>query len=660
MKMIPLLASMLMAVLTGCGGGSSPAPPPAASVVTIHYLRATADYNGWGLHLWGSAIAAGVATQWSAPRAFDRVRNGAAEFDVPLVEDSQALNFILHNGDLKSPLADLSIVPRIFGRSVWVVQDSVAAQTGAVGVPYDNEAAARSALAQLGNRSASLDLSAVVPLPVDGGLPADWATHANFVEVYVRGFQDSDGDGIGDLRGLMSRLDYLRDQGYTGLWLMPITRSADHDHGYAVEDYRAVEPDYGTMADFDQLLAAAHARGMAVIIDYVMNHSASSNPLFLDASTGNGNAKRDWYVWNSTHPAGWSTFAGDPWRNNGDGWYYGIFSALMPDFNLRNPQVVAFHENNLRFWLNRGVDGFRFDAVGVLFEDGPTVWQDAPENHPLLAEVAAIVASYGKRYMVCEAPSNPSLYAGAGSCGRAFAFQAIAPLYASVQGASVDAALVSFLQQPGADAVPLILGNHDSFASDRVWNRLGGNLEQYRLLAASYLLAAATPFSYYGEDIGMADGAGLSGDAALRTPMSWSADSTSAGFSTAAPFRALSANSVTNNVAGELLDSNSLLYSYRNLLNLRSAYPTIGAGILSVQSAGGEATLRLTRESATDCVAIAINYAASLQLANIHSGCAGAAFNAILGASGVVSADPGGQLILPVESRSAVVYRAAR
>lgn len=633
-------------------------PPPAAGTVTIHYLRVTPVYDGWGLHLWGSAIAASVATTWSTPRAYDRVRNGAAEFDVPVTDPSQPLNFIVHNGDLKSPLADLSIVPRSFGNSVWVVQDSVAMMNGTVGAPYGNEADARAALALLGNRSASLDLSSVAPAPVDSGLPADWAAHANFVEIYVRGFQDSNGDGIGDLQGLISRLDYLHDQGYTGLWLMPITRSADHDHGYAVEDYRAIEPGYGTMADFEQLLAAAHARGMAVIIDYVMNHSASSNPLFLDASTGSANAKRDWYVWNAAHPTGWNTFSGDPWRNNGNGWYYGIFSAVMPDFNLRNPQVVAFHEDNLRFWLNKGVDGFRFDAVGVLYEDGPALWQDAPENHPLLAEIAALVAGYGKRYMVCEAPSNPPLYASTSSCGRAFAFQAIAPLYASVRGTSVDPALLAFLQQPRADAMPLILGNHDSFAGDRVWNQLGGNLEQYRLLAASYLLAASAPFSYYGEEIGMADGSGLTGDAALRTPMSWTADAVAAGFSSVAPFRALSANFVASNVQAELLDNASLLYSYRTLLNLRNSYPTIGAGTLSLQSAAGDASLRLTRESGTDCIAIAVNYAASDQQASLHSGCASANFSAIFGASGVLSSDAGGQLTLPVAARSAVVYRA--
>jgi glycosidase len=505
-----------------------------------------------------------------------------------------------------------------------------------------------------------LDLSTVTAVPTDSGLPADWAAHANFAEIYVRGYKDSNGDGIGDLQGLISQLGYLRNEGITALWLMPISKSADHDHGYAVEDYRAIEPDYGTMADFDALISAAHSRGMAVIIDYVMNHSASTNPLFIDASTGPLNAKRDWYVWSSTHPTGWNTFSGDPWRNNGNGWYYGIFTATMPDFNLRNAAVVAFHEDNLRFWLNRGVDGFRFDAVAHLFEDStPTiVWQDAPENHPLLAQIQSVVMSYPKRYMVCEAPSNPAAYAASTSCGRAFAFQAIGSLFSSVRGTTVDAALDSFLRQSLADSMPMLLANHDSFAGQRVWSQLAGNQEQYKLLAATYLLASRTPFTYYGEEIGMADGVGLTGDAALRTPMSWTADPVNAGFSTTTPFRAISSNVATQNVMTESADASSLLYAYQALMGLRNTYPVIGTGTLSVQSTAGQAVLRLVRQNATECVAIAINYSNLSQPAVASTTCAGASFAGVFGASDLVPADSAGSVTLTVPARTAVVYYA--
>ena len=173
-------ACLVVAALQACGGGGgsggggTPPPPPPAQTVTVNYLRADPAYDGWGLHLWGGAISASVATSWQSPRPFDRIENGAAVFEVPVVNLSGEFNLIAHNGDLKSPIYDLSLVPQTFGTDVWVVQDSVAALNGNIGVPFDNEADARAALAALGNASASLDLSAVVPNDIDSGLPVDW------------------------------------------------------------------------------------------------------------------------------------------------------------------------------------------------------------------------------------------------------------------------------------------------------------------------------------------------------------------------------------------------------------------------------------------------------------------------------------------------------
>lgn len=654
-------ACLAIAALQGCGGGGSGnrptlPPPPPTQTVTVSYLRADPVYDGWGLHLWGSAISASVATTWQSPRLFDRIANGAAVFEVPVANLAGEFNLIAHNGDLKSPIFDLSVVPQTFGTEVWVVQDSVAAVNGNFGVPFDNEADARAALAALGNASASLDLAPVVPNDIDSGLAANWADHANFIEIYVRGYQDSDGDGIGDLQGLISRLDYLQSIGVTGIWLMPVTESADNDHGYAVEDYRAIESQYGTMADFELLLAEAHARGIAIIIDYVVNHAASTNPLFLDASTTSANDKYDWFVWEAVEPQGWSTFSGDPWRNNGNGWYYGIFSALMPDFNLRNPEVVEFHKNNLRFWLNKGVDGFRFDAVSVMFENGPAEWEDAPENHVLLDEVRTLIEGYNKRFAVCEAPASPAAYAVDTSCGRAFAFQSPQAILDSTRGTTVTAGFVNQLQLANTDQMPLILSNHDSFAGDRIWNQLNGNEEQYRLAAASYLLASRSPFTYYGEEVGMANGAGLTGDHALRTPMSWTDDPVTAGFSGVAPFRALSANSTSHNVAVEQLDPGSLLSAYEELWTLRQDYPVIGTGDLDVQFAGGDPVLLLTRSLATECAIVAINYSDQAQLVTAATVFPGEAFAGVLGASDMPVADGAGDVSITVPARTAVVY----
>jgi len=654
----------LVAVIQGCGGGgsksSSPPPPPTPVTVTINYLRVEPAYDGWGLHLWGNAIDASVATTWDAPRSFDRIANGAAVFEIPIANRVGDLNLVVHNGDLKSPIYDLTLVPQNFAAGAWVVQDTVASLNGNIGALFDNEADAIAALNALGNASAALDLSTIVVNDIDSGLPADWADYANFIEIYVRGYQDSDGDGIGDLQGLISRLDYLAGLGVRGIWLMPITESADDDHGYAVQDYRAIEEQYGTMTDFEQLLSDAHARGIAIIIDYVMNHSASTNPLFLDASTSAANDKRNWYVWEAIKPQGWNTFAGDPWRNNGNGWYYGVFSSLMPDFNLRNPGVVEFHKDNLRFWLNKGVDGFRFDAVSVMFENGPGQWEDAPENHTLLGELQTLIESYSKRYMVCEAPASPADYAVATSCGRAFAFQSPGAILNSARNSTIDANFVNQLNLARTDYMPLILSNHDSFAGDRIWNQLNGNEEQYKLAAASYLLAARTPFTYYGEEVGMANAAGLSGDHALRTPMSWTSDPNNAGFSAVMPFRELSANSMTQNVALETGDDTSLLNYYDELMTVRNDYPAIGAGTLDVQSQGGDPVLLMSRSTATECAVIAINYSDQDQPVNAVTPCANTSFDIVFGGTGSVAADASGVVAITITPRSAVVYHAAQ
>lgn len=645
-----------LACLVACGGGgdkaTSPPSPTPISTVTIQYLRVDPSYDGWGLHLWGDAIAASVQTQWTSPRLPDRIATGAAIFEIPIMDAAQNLNFIAHNGDLKSPVEDLGIVPQAFGSNVWIVQD--------VATLFSSEAAALAALGGLGNAASALDLSSVAVNDADSGLATNWFESASFIEIYVRGYQDSDGDGIGDIQGLISRLDYLQSLGVTGIWLMPITASADHDHGYAVQDYRAIETDYGSMSDFETLLSEAHTRNIAVIIDYIMNHAASTNPLFLDASTAASNDKRNWFVWENQRPQGWNTFAGDPWRNNGNGWYYGIFSTLMPDFNLRNTEVVEFHKNNLRFWLNKGVDGFRFDAVGLLFENSANEWEDAPENHSLLGEIQALLSAYSKRFMVCEAPASPAAYAAVNSCGRAFAFQASGAILNSARGVSADANFVSQLQSANADRMPLFLSNHDSFAGGRVWNQLNGSEEQYRLAAASYLLTARNPFTYYGEEVGMANSASLSGDYALRTPMSWTSDPINAGFSAVAPFRSLAANSTTQNVELEAPDGSSLLNYYAAILMLRRNYPVLGEGIPEIQSQSGDPALLMTRSTAGACAVIAINYSNQPHSINATTVCPNASFNRVFGGTAAVIADGAGTIVDTIPARSAVVYRATR
>jgi glycosidase len=430
--------------------------------------------------------------------------------------------------------------------------------------------------ARAGEATVAPQVLAPVPAVIaPSALPADWV-HGAFAEIYVRGYADSNGDGIGDLKGLTGRLDYLHALGVTGLWLMPVTRSGDRDHGYAVEDYRDIEPGFGTLADFDELVAQAHARGIGIVVDYVINHSASSHPLFLAAAADRASPYRDWYLWRDAAPTGWKIFDKDPWNSTATGAYFSQFSVGMPDWNLREPAVMAWHMDNLRFWLNRGVDGFRFDAVAHLVENGKEATRDQPESLGLMRALVRTVHAYPNRYVVCEATREEMRWAGAEGCGGAFAIW-MAPNFA--KAAKGDVAAVKTLSDYFASApagMASMASNHDLFAGERLWDQVGGERKAYMLAAASYLLAPATPFVYYGEEVGMSAAPALQGDARLRIPMSWSADAK--GFGAGTPWRPLAGNIATQNAAAEGARADSLLHWYQRVIALRKAVPALARG----------------------------------------------------------------------------------
>lgn len=454
-----------------------------------------------------------------------------------------------------------------------------------------------------------VDISPVAANDPGSSLPADWMNGA-FMEIYVRGYQDSDGDGIGDLKGLIQRLDYLKDLGVTGLWLMPVTQSQDHDHGYAVSDYRNIETQYGSLADLDELLRQAHARGLGVILDYVMNHSAAQHPAFVNSRAAVTNSFRNWYVWQSNKPTGWNIYGGDPWRSASTGFYFAPFWDQMPDFNLTNAATVAWHHDNLRFWLNRGVDGFRFDAVGNLVENGPATWENQPQNYALMGDVRRMMDGYARRFLVCEAPADPAGFGQPSACGSAFAFGHQLDIIKAAKGDAAALRAVADYPPTVPATMATMVSNHDSFAGERLWDQVGGNLAQYRLAAATYLLQPGVPFIYYGEEIGLAGAAGLSGDPRMRTPMSWTADSARAGFTTGTPFRALSANVATQNVATQQADASSLLAFYKSMLALRANRASLRRGSYegATVSAG---TLVFRRVHDVEQTVVAINYGSS-------------------------------------------------
>ena len=389
--------------------------------------------------------------------------------------------------------------------------------------------------------------------------PASWWRDHVAYEVFVRSFADSDGDGIGDLKGLTAHLDDLNDGtpvsapasttalGVDAVWLMPIYPSPSY-HGYDVADYQSVNPAYGTLADFDAFVAAAHQRGIKVILDMELNHSSRQHPWFLNSEQGPQAADRDWYVWSATDPSpAWQSplgGSGDPWRPLNGAYYYAVFDSSMPDLNLGNDAVYQALLAAMEFWTGHGVDGFRLDAVRYFFANGPQGYEqrDQPETHAFLQKLrAALQAAFPGTLLVAEAWAPEAIaatyYGQANEVHLAFAFDQAAATLSSVLGGSPDDLVNAIAstetamagKDRGFDAP--FLTNHDQV---RTMRALAADAAGARLAAATLFALPGTPFVYYGEEIGMQGGPlSASSDPDKRTPYHFTATAPQYGFTTA-------------------------------------------------------------------------------------------------------------------------------
>jgi glycosidase len=424
-------------------------------------------------------------------------------------------------------------------------------------------------------------------------------------EIFVRSFADSDGDGIGDLRGLTAHVDYLADLGVDAVWLMPTFPSPSY-HGYDVTDYRGVNPQYGTLADMDAFVAAAHERGIAVVLDFVLNHASSQHPWFVDSASGPASARRDAFNWKDSDPHWSSPLGGNPWHTRNGAFFYGIFCDCMPDWNLGNAAVAAELTDAMTSWLARGIDGFRLDAVRYYFESGGgPLAEDQPATHAFLKTLrAALAAAAPKMVLVAEAwapmPIQASYYGAGDEVQLAFSFDLADAVKTSA--ASGDASTVINTLAVAEQTIPdrtfeaPFLSNHDQV---RVLRTLGGDAAAARVAAATLFALPGTPFVYYGEEIGMQGGAG-GDDRNKRTPFRWTAAAPGYGFTTGHPWNPGSeADGV--DVASEQTDPHSLLNLYKSLIALRRAQAALlggeakyiladggGAGVLALLRGGGK------------------------------------------------------------------------
>ncbi len=436
---------------------------------------------------------------------------------------------------------------------------------------------------------------------------SDWWREAVFYEIFVRSFQDSNGDGIGDFNGIIQRLDYLQSLGITALWLMPIHPSPSY-HGYDVLNYYTVNPAYGTMDDFKRLLSEAHSRDMRVIIDFVPNHTSRQHP-FFQAALNPQSPYRDYYVWSETDPGQKGSYGGPAWHKTDHGYYYGLFWGGMPDLNYTNPEVTDQIKKVTRFWLNEvGVDGFRIDAVKHLIEeDGKQ--ENTPATHAWLRDFYTFYKGLNEQaYTVGEVFGAGGTLIKAYGGGQEqmdhiFNFELASGYVNSARGeansSAISALKFTLASAPHGDYASF-LTNHDQ---DRVMSVLGGNLERAKVAASLLLTGPGTPYLYYGEEIGMT---GQKPDEYIRTPMQWSAEA-GAGFTSGKPWITINHDYALNNVTAQENDPNSLLNHYRKLIALRRQTPALRTGQVVPLETGSPAVYAILRQTKNQTVLVLIN-----------------------------------------------------
>ncbi len=498
-----------------------------------------------------------------------------------------------------------------------------------------------------------------------------WHQTGIIYQIYPRSFADSNGDGIGDLNGITSRLDYLADLGVDAIWLSPIYPSPDVDFGYDITDYCDIDPRFGTLADFDRLLNEAHARGIRVVLDLVLNHTSDQHPWFIESRSSRDNPKRDWYLWASPGadgrpPNNWqSIFGGPGWEldpTTGQS-YFHMFYKEQPDVNWHNPAVRQAMLDVFRFWLDRGVDGFRLDVFSAYFKHpqfasnppalGIPLYSfstqqhindcERPEMIPLIQEIRALLDSYStpgrERYAVGEpfrsAADSAARYCGPGLLHAVFNFELLESPWSSRRWMS---AIQRWEHLLGDTWPNYVLNNHDVVRSGTRYHSLPGNTRfpgfywgrreddaRLKVAAALLLTLRGTPFLYYGEEIGMRDIPVRSRDEVLdpigrrfwpfikgrdgcRSPMQWCA-APNAGFTQPGvrPWLPLHEDASRRTVEAQQADPRSLLNFYRQLIALRRASPALIEGMFQPVTFGTRFIMAYLRQTKDQVLLVVLN-----------------------------------------------------
>ena len=453
----------------------------------------------------------------------------------------------------------------------------------------------------------------VAPSPLEAG----WWDGAVCYEVFVRSFYDSDGDGNGDLNGLIQKLDYINDGdpdtrsdlGANCIWLMPVAEAASY-HGYDTTDYYTVEADYGTNEDFKRLVEEAEARGIKVVIDLVLNHTSSQHPWFQEALRDPGSPYRDWYLWAKERPRYQGPWGQRVWHPSpaADEFYYGVFWSEMPDLNYRNPAVTEEAQRISRFWLEEmGVAGFRMDAIKHMVEY-QVAQADTIETHNWLRDYRAWLAEAAPgAYTIGEifgaTPADLQAYYP-DQMDYYFVFSVGEAIRDAIligeSGRYVAAVDGAYGQLPFQRWAPF-LTNHDQ---DRIMSQLGDDPAKAKLAALALLTLPGQPYVYYGEELGML---GVKPDEDIRTPMQWTKEEMG-GFTAGIPWRQPQPDYPVKNVMAQEADPDSLLNLYRELIHLHVATPALATGDYTALASDSPGVAAFLRQSGDDRALVVINF----------------------------------------------------
>lgn len=448
------------------------------------------------------------------------------------------------------------------------------------------------------------------------GLDRGWHNGV-WYEIFVRSFQDSDGDGIGDLQGVVQRLPYLAELGVSGIWLMPIHPSPSY-HGYDVTDYKAVNPDYGTLEDMKQLIEAAHRHGIRVIIDFVPNHSSDRHSWFQAAAAGD-QEYRDYYVWEQDPASLRGTLGGNAWHGHPSGSgpsYLGLFSHRMPDLNHRNPKVVEEMKDVARFWLNLGVDGFRVDAIQHMIEGESGQIANTEDTYEWVRDFAAFLRREAPHvFMVGETWTEmPAIirYHQQSELHMSFDYPLWRVLHAAIQARSAadlgDVVRQAEQMYPDNAIRGTFISNHDQARPATLLSFPRRDEQRIKLAAGLLLTLPGTPFMYYGDEIGMPNGPG-SGDLEKRTPMRWTEldEGGDFGFSGGQPWTDPGEVPEGISVAAQQADANSVWSTYQRLIRMRNTMPALDTGSFELLDAGNRGVLAARRAAEGQTVVVLAN-----------------------------------------------------